>query len=210
MIAKQNGKRTLLLMVILLACFFLAGWGETWEDIKRDTAGIVSIKAEFTQYKHLKILTKPIVSQGRFYFQKPDSIRWEYSTPVKSILLLHQGNVKRYTLGSRGLVEDASGALSSMQVVVQEIGLWSQGRFTESDHFKAELQGGKERKIILTPKEEAFVAIISRIEIIPSAEQKGAIKSVKIIESEGNYTLLKFTNVKINEKIEASVFRKAE
>ena len=56
-------------MVILLACFFLAGWGETWEEIKRDTTGIVSIKAEFTQYKHLKILTKPLVSQGRFYFQ---------------------------------------------------------------------------------------------------------------------------------------------
>jgi outer membrane lipoprotein carrier protein len=207
---KENGKRKLLLMAILLVCIFLVGWGETWEDIKRDTASIVSIKAEFTQHKHLKILTKPLVSQGRFYFQKPDSIRWEYSTPVKSILLMHKGNVKRYTLGSRGLVEDASGALSSMQVVVQEIGLWSQGRFTESEHFRAEIKEGKERKIILTPKEEAFAAIISRIEIVPSAEQKGAIKSVKIFESEGNYTLLKFADVKINEKIGESVFRKAE
>jgi outer membrane lipoprotein-sorting protein len=209
MIVKRN-KNRILLWGVLLACFFLAGWGETWEDINRDTAGIVSIKAEFTQHKHLKILTKPLVSQGRFYFQKPDSIRWEYSSPVKSILLMHQGNVKRYTLGSRGLVEDSSQALSSMQVVVQEIGLWSQGRFTESDHFTAELKGGKERKIILTPKEKAFAAIISRIEITPSSEQKGAIKSVKIVESEGNYTLLKFTDVKINEKIGESVFRKAE
>jgi outer membrane lipoprotein carrier protein len=210
MMEKEIGKRTLRLIVILLVCFLLVGWGETWEDIKRDTAGIISIEAEFTQHKHLKILTKPLVSQGRFYFQKPDSIRWEYSTPVKSILLMHKGNVKRYTLGSRGLVEDASGALSSMQVVVQEIGLWSQGRFTESEHFQAEIKDGKERKIILTPKEAAFASIISRIEIIPAAEQKGAIKSVKISESEGNYTLLKFADVKINEKIGESVFRRAE
>lgn len=197
-------------MIILLSCFFLAGWGETWEDINRDTAGISSINAEFTQLKNLKILTKPLVSKGRFYFQKPDSIRWEYSSPVKSILLMHKGNVKRYTLGSRGMVEDASQALSSMQVVVQEIGLWSQGRFTESDHFQAELKGGKERIISLTPREKSFAAIISRIEITPSPERKGVIKSVKIIESEGNYTLLNFMNVMVNEKIGESVFRKAE
>lgn len=210
MIVARNGKRHFLLTAILLISFCLVGWGETWEDIQRDTADIVSIKAEFTQYKHLKILTKPLVSQGRFYFQKPDSIRWEYSAPVKSILLMHKGAVKRFTLGSRGLVEDASGALSSMQVVVQEIGLWSQGRFTESDHFQAELQGGKDRKIILTPREKAFAAMISRIEIVPSAQQKGAIKSVKIIESEGNYTLLKFTDVRMNEKIGEAVFRNVE
>lgn len=210
MIAERNGKRNLLLGAILLISFCLVGWGETWEDIHRETADIVSIRSDFVQYKHLKILTKPLVSQGRFYFQKPDSIRWEYSAPVKSILLMHKGTVKRFTLGSRGLVEDASGALSSMQVVVQEIGLWSQGRFTESDHFQAELRGGKERKIILTPSEKAFAAMISRIEIIPSAQQKGAIKSVKIIESEGNYTLLKFTNVRMNEKIGEAVFRNVE
>lgn len=209
MITRHNVKKQLLTAAILLICFGLVGWGETWEDIRRDSSDIVSIKAEFSQYKHLKILTKPLVSQGRFYFQKPDSIRWEYSTPVKSILLMHKGSVKRYTQGSRGLVEDAGGALSSMQVVVQEIGLWSQGRFTESDHFQAELTGGKERKFILTPREKAFAAMIARIEIIPSTQQKGAIKSVKIVESEGNYTLLKFTTVKMNEKIAESVFRDA-
>ena len=205
----KNNIKGILLPVLLLTCFLLVGWGETWEDISRDTAGIESIQAEFTQHKHLKILTKPLVSKGRFYFQKPDSIRWEYHSPVKSVLLMHKGNVKRYTQGSRGMVEDSSGALSSMQVVVQEIGLWSQGRFTESTHLKAEIKGGKEQKIILTPREEAFAAIIARIVITPSPERKGVIKSVKIVESEGNYTLLNFTDVRMNEKIGESVFRKA-
>lgn len=209
MITEYNKERHYLLGAILLICFCLAGWGDTWEDIRRDSADIVSIQAEFIQYKHLKILAKPLVSRGKFCFRKPDSIRWEYSDPVRSVLLMYGGNVKRFTWGSRGLVEDASGALSSMQVVVQEIGLWSQGRFTESEHFQAEIRRGKELKVVLTPREKAFAAMISRIEIIPSLQQKGAIKFVKIVESEGNYTLLKFTDVKMNEKIEESVFRNA-
>ena len=200
-----------MLGAILLICFCLAGWGETWEDINRDTAYIGSIQAEFTQHKHLQILSKPLISQGRFYFNKPDSIRWEYSSPVKSVLLMYRGNIKRYTLGSRGMVEDAGQALSSMQIVVQEIGLWSQGRFTESKHFNAELPS-KDRgpKIILTPKEAAFATIISRIEIIPSSEQRGAIKSVKVVESEENFTLIKFKDVRINEKIDEAIFRDAK
>ncbi|MBN1545219.1 MAG: outer membrane lipoprotein carrier protein LolA [Syntrophaceae bacterium] len=209
--AKQTRKQHYLLGSILLICFCLAGWGETWEDINPDTAHISSIQAEFTQHKHLKILSKPLISQGRFYFNKPDSIRWEYSVPVKSILLMHRGKVKRYTLGSRGMAEDASQALSSMQVVVQEIGLWSQGHFTESEHFEAALMTqGQEPKIILTPKEAAFATIISRIEIIPSSEQKGAIKSVKIIESAENFTLIKFKDVRINEKIDEAIFRNVQ
>ncbi len=209
MMSLKNAVKGILFAILLLACFLTAGWGESWEDINRETAGIESIQAEFTQHKHLKILTKPLVSKGRFYFQKPDSIRWEYRSPVKSILLIHRGDVKRYTLGSRGMVEDSSGALSSMQVVVQEIGLWSQGRFTESTHFKAEIKGGKKREIVLTPREEAFAAIIARIVITPSPERKGVIRSVKIVESEGNYTVLDFSDVRMNEKIGEAVFRKA-
>jgi outer membrane lipoprotein-sorting protein len=207
MISDQYNKRYLSIGFILLLSVCLTGWGDSWKDITRDSAQISSIRADFTQHKYLKILRKPLLSQGRFYFQKPDSIRWEYLAPVKSILLMHQGKVNRYTLGSRGLVEDASGALSSMQIVIQEIGLWSQGRFNESKYFKAELKGGKERKIILTPREEAFAAIISRIEILPSAAQQGVIESVKIIESEGNFTLLRFEGVKVNEQIDEAVFR---
>jgi len=209
MMSLKNTIKGILFSVLLLTCFLTAGWGESWEDINRETSGIESVQAEFTQHKHLKILTKPLVSRGKFYFQKPDSVRWEYYSPVRSVLLMHRGNVKRYTLGSRGMVEDSSGALSSMQVVVQEIGLWSQGRFKESAYFKAEIVGGKEQKIILTPREALFAAMIARIIITPSPERKGVIKSVKIVESEGNYTLLDFTDVKMNEKIGESVFRNA-
>jgi len=63
----------------------------------------------------MKILVKPLVSNGRFLFTAPNSLRWEYFSPVKSILLLHNGNVKSYIEGKNGLVEDTKVKAQAME-----------------------------------------------------------------------------------------------
>jgi outer membrane lipoprotein-sorting protein len=210
MTIRNKIKRGAFLIGMLLACTFLEGWADNWEDIQKESAKITSVSAHFSQEKHIQILTKPLVSRGRFYFQAPDSVRWEYISPVKSVLTMHKGNIKRYVLSGKGLVKDAGGAMESMQVVLQEIGRWSKGQFTGNEYFSATLKEGKERQIILTPREKELAAMISRIVITPSAERPGVLKSVKIVESEGNYTLFEFTDVLINEKISETLFREVQ
>ncbi len=48
------------------------------------------------QKKTLPILAKPFVSQGRFFYQPPAQLRWEYDRPVRSVLMMNGGAVKRY------------------------------------------------------------------------------------------------------------------
>jgi len=196
--------------IVLLALKTTFAWGTTWDDLRREMTDISSVQADFVQSKHLKILAKPLLSQGRFCFQKPDSVRWEYDVPVRSVLLMNKGKVKRYTAGRQGMTEEFGGGISSMHVIVQEISLWSQGRFEESTHFKGEIKDGKELEIILTPRDESFALIIKRIIIVPSPQLKGGIKLVKIVESEGNETLLDFSNIRLNEKISPSVFSQVD
>ena len=194
-------------MGILCYCIVLLGWANTWEDIRRESKKIHSVSAQFSQKKHVQILTRPLVSKGFFYFQAPDSVRWEYTSPIKSVLIMHKGNIKRYTQGEKGFVEDASGPLEAMQIVLQEIGRWTRGEFTENEHFSATLKGGKAPRIILTPKEKGMAAMISRIVITLSPDRQGVIKTVKIFENEGNHTLFEFTDVQINGKISEMLFR---
>ena len=203
-------KRGVFLIGMLLACTLLVGWADNWEDIQKESEKIASVNAHFSQEKHIQILTKPLVSKGRFYFQAPDSVRWEYISPVKSVLLMHKGNIKRYVLNVKGIVKEAGGAVESMQVVLQEISRWSKGQFTGNEYFSATLKGGKERQIILTPKEKELSAMISSIVITLSADRPGVFKSVKIVESKDNYTLLEFSDVQINEKISETLFREVQ
>lgn len=202
-------KKYCFLISVLLSCVILLGWADSWESIQRESAKIKSVKAQFTQSKHMKILARPLVSKGRFYFQSPDSVRWEYVSPVKSILLMNRDGIRRYTQGSKGLAEAASGSLQSMQVILKEIGQWSKGQFTTNEHFTAVLKKGREPIIIMTPREKGLAAMISRIVITLSSDRPGILKSVKIFESEGNYTLFEFSDVQVNEKIAESLFRDA-
>jgi len=202
---KLNRSKVFSRTVMLVATFLCLGWADSWEELETAAGTVTSIKAGFTQEKHMKILVRPLVSEGRLLFQGPDSLRWEYSRPVQSILLLHNGQTKRFVKKNGSVVEDASANLQSMQVVVQEITQWLSGRFDENPAFTAKLAPG--RVIVLVPKDESFARLIQRIEVHLS-DRPAIIKSVMIFESEDTFTKLDFKDVIINQKLDDVLFRK--
>jgi len=200
-IYRNRFKAHLLLPVIAVLCI---GWAGSWDELKSEAGTVTSVKAAFRQEKHLKILAKPLVSEGVFYYQAPRSLRWEYTRPVPSILLMHDGSVQRYVKTASGLEMERSAGLDAMQVVLDEITRWLQGRFDESEMFAAQLEGAGH--IVLTPREAAFKAIIERIEI-NLAEQVGVIQDVVIFESPDAYTRMLFSDTDLNTTIDESIFR---
>lgn len=191
-------------ILALIASVSLISWYGSWDDIRKTASTITSVKAEFVQSKHMKILSKPLVSRGTLYFKSPQFLRWEYSSPVKSVLLMSKGSMVRYVKGSGGYVKDASAGVQSMQVVVQEISRWMKGEFNTNPNYAAELKTGG--KIILVPKDPSFAKIISRIELVLSGNP-GEIRSVKIIESGDSHTLIRFEKVTINAPMDEKIFQ---
>jgi outer membrane lipoprotein carrier protein len=47
-----------------------------------------SLRAEFTQLKKSALLLDPLESRGEFSFRAPDSVRWDYASPEKMVVLL--------------------------------------------------------------------------------------------------------------------------
>lgn len=204
-------KRSRLACLALLLCLpFLVAWADSWEGIREAARKVTAVEARFVQNKTLPILAKPFVSRGRFLFQAPASLRWEYDDPVRSVLLMHNGSVKRYLKEGDAWREDAAVSLSAMQTVLAEILNWQQGRFDANPHFQASLQAGPDPRIILTPKEAAMKKMIRQIELTLSREQAGAMKSVRIVEDERSFTLIEFQQVRINRPQPASLFTDVE
>ena len=50
-------------------------------QINKAAAQLSSMQCEFVQTKHLKMLNKSMVSNGKMYYQKSNKLRWEYTTP---------------------------------------------------------------------------------------------------------------------------------
>jgi outer membrane lipoprotein-sorting protein len=202
-----NGQQTAIMkrvyILLSLVCLFSLGWADSWQTIRDSSGRISSVQAEFRQEKHLKMLSRPIISKGIFVFQAPSSLRWQYLSPVQSLLLMDRGKTRTFSQQDGKLVEQGSMGMEAMQVISQEISLWLTGRFTDNPTFAAELRPNK--MIVLTPKEEGLACFISRIELV-LADQPGLMESVTIYEGKDSFTRILFSNIRLNETIPATVF----
>ena len=200
----MNPNRILSTIALAAACFLSIGWADNWEGIKSGADEVKSIRADFIQEKHIKILTRPLISKGVLFYRIPGSLRWEYTSPVKSILLMHNSKTKRFIQSREGLVEDTGAGLQAMQFVMQEITRWFGGRFDENPDFTATLEG--DGRIVLRPKKQAMAGIIERIELVLS-DRPGVIQSVAIHESEDTFTRIIFNNARPNEVLPDAIFQ---
>lgn len=195
---------TLSISALVLAAFFIVGWADSWEEIRKGAGDVETVRARFTQEKHLKILARPLISKGVFFFRSPASLRWEYESPVRSILSMHEGRVRRVIEKEGALHEDAGADLQSMHVVVQEITRWLGGRFDDNPDFAAELAPGP--RIVLTPKNDSLSSIIQGIELELS-DTPGVLRSVVIHESENSFTRMTFEDAELNTEIPTAIFQ---
>ena len=162
-----------------------------------------SVQANFFQEKHLKILAQPITSRGTFAFQAPRSLRWEYLYPVRTLLLVHEGSMKKLVERDGKLVNDSGMAMDSMHLVLEEITNWLAGRFNDNPAFTASFPD--EESIVLTPKDAGLAAIISRIDLHLQGRD-GLIDSVIINEGPDTFTRLTFSDAVLNEPLAEKLF----
>jgi outer membrane lipoprotein-sorting protein len=184
-------------------------WANDFEQLRKESANIKTIQAHFVQKKSMKILSKPLISEGRFYYAAPDSLRWEYFKPLRSIVLTYKNNTKRYIASGGKMVEDKTGGAQAMKIVLGEVAGWMNGKFDQNPSFTATINEGTNTRITLTPTEKSMTGMIEKIEITLS-KKSANVKSVKIIESAKNFTQIDFDNVEINKAINPSVFQDVE
>jgi outer membrane lipoprotein-sorting protein len=162
-----------------------------------------SVQADFVQVKHLKIMARPLVSTGTFAFRVPQSLRWEYLEPVHSVLIMHNGAVRKFVEQDGRLEEERGAQVGSLQIVLAEISNWLAGRFTDNAMFT--VSSIDDRTIRFTPKDQQLAALISGIEIEIGGEN-GLLDSVLIEEGPDSYTRMTFTNRSINRQLPATLF----
>jgi outer membrane lipoprotein-sorting protein len=182
-----------------------ARWSDSFDSIRKTTATIHSIESNFTQKKTLKILAQPMVSKGRFAFMPPDSLRWEYQTPLESLLLMDHGKIARYSRRDGKYVADAAEQLEAMRIVMDEIKLWLTGDYDRSQSFSASIKNHPLNQVELTPKNSSLQHFIQRV-VITLDEKPGVVKSVEIIESPNASTFIEFLDVRLNSSLAKDTF----
>lgn len=206
MIRIVSMKKIFMVLLILLMLLPASVRADNFERLRRDSSRISTMSADFVQKKFMKILSKPLVSEGKFYYTAPDSIRWEYRQPIKSVVISDKGNTKRFIASGGKMVEDKTGGAQAMKIVLDEVAGWMSGKFTSNPSFTATLKEGSNTQITLTPVGKSMTGMIEKIEITVTRKD-ASVKSVRIVENATAETRIDFQHVVINQEIQPSVFQ---
>lgn len=176
------------------------------KDIPRFKKGIQematatsSINASFKQEKYLSILSNEIDSEGIILFKKPNLLRWEYKTPFEYIIVLNgkeiivkdQGNVNAFDIGGSQAFKEIN------TLIINSV----QGNVLDEEQFAIDYYEGEALYLTkMIPKEEKMKQFLQGIDIYFDKENF-SVSKVKLIEPEGDYTLITFFNKKMNDNI---------
>ena len=201
-------KRILFLSVLVTTCLLSAApaLSQDWKSLKEAFGNIRSVKADFVQKRFLQILTKPLVSEGKLFFYIPDSLRWEYLSPLRNVMLQKGNTIQVYNFIEGKWKPEMTQAVEARRMVLAEISQWFQGRFNESKTFRQDYSPGPPARVTMVPG-EGINKFIQRIEIVLS-KRPGVIDWVEIEEPGGSRTLIEFRHVEINSSFSSEVFEK--
>ncbi len=182
--------------LIFFARISLSADGDIVAELMTRQERIITVEAPFIQEKHARLLKKPITTEGRLLYRKPDRIRWEYRGSMKLDVIFDGKDLWLYypDLKEAERISGMAGYTSLMQFDISSL----------SRNYTVEARKEKQQYFL------RFVARaggpIRRIEMVVQ-EETAFPQRVTLFDANNEPTIITFTNVKINRKIAGDPFR---
>lgn len=169
-------------------------------------AGTATLQARFEQRKTSRLLAEPSVSQGRFYFKAPDSVRWEYEQPEPMTVLLAEGMALTYRPAEKRAERVEVGR--TQRRVFRFIGAAEPlDRLKQHFSFTFRDPGAKGNyTLLLQPTTHMIKKRLKKVELEIDRDRMMPI-AVSYEEADGDTTAYRFTDIVLNKPLDDSLFR---
>lgn len=196
------------LMLSLLPTLVMAqqSEAETIREIERTSASIESLECDFVQTKHLKMLNDKMVSYGKMYYQQPNMLRWEYTSPYTYTFML-SGNHVLLKNAQRQDVIDVDKNKMFKEIARMMMSSVTGSSLSDSDTFDIDIATvGNEWVATLVPKRGNMKQMWKSLVLHFDRAAKSVTK-VEMREHSGDTTVIELSNVRLNCAIDASLFK---
>ncbi|PXF54481.1 MAG: outer membrane lipoprotein carrier protein LolA [Deltaproteobacteria bacterium] len=172
-------------------------------DVEAKAATVKTLTCTLKQERHLAIFARPVIFQGRMALEKPDKLRWEFTSPIASVLIFNgtkglkcSGNSEpqRFNLATDPI----------MQMVSKQIWTWVNGSYaTLQEQYRMVFEPGP--CLVLTANDPKMARAISSVKISfnPDSLQP---TTVRIQEPGGDHTVISFSDFILNQPLNQSLF----
>jgi outer membrane lipoprotein-sorting protein len=163
---------------------------------------IKTLHSDFVQTKTSSLVAEKSVSKGILYYQSPSSLRWEYSEPTPSTLILN---------GNNAALLDKSGKRVGNEKMLKQLG-WliinviNGESLKNSKQFSTEIyENGGQILVVLTPIQKRLKEFYSTIEL--KIDRKTFLANeITMNEKSGDRMVIYLNNKKLDEVIDSKNF----
>ncbi len=199
------------LLLLLLLFLPLVSHGDELSDLlgelKRAAATTETLSSPFVQEKYLEIFSEKLQSQGQFIYRKPDQLRWELLSPVDSGFILQGDRGERWNSLSH---ERASFSVKDdplMGMVARQLLAWAQVDLDWlQQRYRMELATRVPVVLTLYPRDAGEAGFIDHLQV-QFADDYSHVSEVVMVEQGGDRTLIRFTDVQINQPLPDEAFQ---
>jgi len=175
------------------------------QDLQRNTSTVQTISSDFSQTKHLAMLTEKILSKGKFFYQRNDKIRIEYNSPFHYLVVMNGGRMMVKDEQKSTQVNTRSS--KTMQSVNRIMLDCMRGTvFSNPDFSVRAYEGGGNYLLVMTPAHDAMRKLFDAIEIYLNPRSYD-VERLNLKEPGGDYTVMNFSNTRHNIALNESLFK---
>lgn len=185
--------KQLLTLFFILVCFITLATSDEQKDFVKQLSSIKSLSADFKQVNILKDYGEDIYI-GKVFINMKDKALWDYIEPYSSWYLINSESIEHYDEINNQLIK--MNAKEYKEYALLQILM----DFSMLDKSFTSMQ--KDNILYLKPKEDIGLAYIN------ITFENGNISEINSADNNGNLTAITFSNIKIDTKINNSVFSK--
>jgi outer membrane lipoprotein-sorting protein len=177
-----------------------------FSSLERTAGAVKTISSDFVQEKHLSMFKTVLTSRGRFYYSKPDLLRWELTAPVASGFVLKGDKGRRWHERTGRTESFQISQEPVMKLVSDQLFAWARADFQWlKKEYRISVLGESPVALRLEPRSAATAGFLHHLLINFSVDGR-YVRSVELHEKDGDFTRIRFVNTVVNNPLQANLF----
>lgn len=173
-------------------------------QLQRLSADVATLQSDFVQEKHLAMFQEVLRSRGRFYFARPDRLRWELIEPVAAGFVLDGGKGRRWNARSGRQEPFELAREPVMQLVAEQLFAWAGADF-EQLRRSYRITVVQRAPVVLKLVPLAAGGFLDHLRVA-FAEDGRHVALVEVHEQGGDFTRIRFVGATVNAPLRGDIF----
>ncbi len=175
-------------------------------SVAKAAARIRTISSDFIQERQTSMLKEPLTATGKFYFEKPRRMRWEFLKPSRSGFSIDGERARRWKDDPGQWQQFDVRREPAVRAMTEQIFAWAEGDFPWIEkRYEIAIRSEEPLVVELSPRVPEEKKYIRHL-LISFSPDLAYVDSVEIRDRDGDSVRIRFIHVALNTTLPENLF----